>query len=191
MADSILVRFEDDIAKALRDRVRGEDRSLNRFINDAVQAYLAQLEAKDEQERVRLEWTHERVARFATYLADTKKAITEGQADASQSSEVWAALRALADCVESLPVPMEGLDPVTWEQFKYSRLNDTGSDQAAQEMFARDAAEIEARDWKWYRQHYATDSEAKLAWFKQRRRYGLPIPSTQKTQKASRRESGA
>jgi hypothetical protein len=180
MADSILVRFEDDIAKALRDRVRGEDRSLNRFINDAVQAYLDGLKAKDEQERVRLEWTQDRLTAFAASLADTNMAITAGKADEGQNSKVWDALRALANCVESLPVPMEGLDPVTWEQFKYSRLNETGSDQAALEMFARDAAEIEARDWKWYRQHYPTEAEAKFAWFKQRRRYGLPISTKKK-----------
>ena len=68
------------------------------------------------------------------------------------------------------------LDPVSWEQFKHSRLNRTGSDDEAKRMFARDQAEIDARQWTWYRQHYHSDEEAQAAWRRQRLRYGLPVP---------------
>jgi hypothetical protein len=68
------------------------------------------------------------------------------------------------------------LDPVTWEQFKVSLLNASGSDEEAKAMFAAGQAEIEGRDWTWYLRIHDSDREAKAAWVRQRLRYGLPIP---------------
>ncbi len=87
-------------------------------------------------------------------------------------------MEALSDCAElSLPVPSESdLDPATWQQFKFSELNKSRSEREAQDLFARDWAEIAARDWQWYLRTAATEEEAKILWFRQRRRYGLPLP---------------
>lgn len=66
------------------------------------------------------------------------------------------------------------LDPVTWEQYRHSQLNRSGTDEEARAMFDADTAQIAQRDWTWYRSHYDSDEEARAAWRRQRLRYGLP-----------------
>jgi hypothetical protein len=68
----------------------------------------------------------------------------------------------------------DDLDSVTLEQFRYSQLNRSGSDEEAKAMFDADRAEIAARDWTWYRDSYWSDEAARAAWRHQRLRYGLP-----------------
>lgn len=172
MADSMLVRFEDDLAKRLRDRARLDDKTITGFINDAVRTYLDQLSKAEEQQGAARDQARRRLASLARRLADADHAVRE-------RTDVWEALAAVLNCVELVPVEIEDekhLDPVTWEQFKYSRLNETGSDDEAQRMFARDYAEIEGRDWTWYLSTGASEEEAKVLWLRQRRRYGIPVP---------------
>jgi len=69
----------------------------------------------------------------------------------------------------------DDLDPMRWEQFRFSPLNKSRSDDEAKAMFSESQAEIEARDWSWYRGHYESDEEARAAWRHQRLRYGLPV----------------
>ena len=66
------------------------------------------------------------------------------------------------------------LDPVTWEQYRYSQLNRSGTDDEAKAMFDSDRAQVAARDWTWYHDHYGSYEEACAAWRRQRHRFGLP-----------------
>ena len=44
MADPILVRFDDDVAKGLRERAHQNQKSIASFVNEAVKLYLDQLD---------------------------------------------------------------------------------------------------------------------------------------------------
>ena len=70
---------------------------------------------------------------------------------------------------------MVDIDPMRWEHFRSSPLNLTGSDEEARAMFNESQAEVDARDWSWYRGHHGTDEEALAAWRHQRLRYGLTV----------------
>lgn len=173
MADSMLVRFDDGLARQVRERARVEGKSLTAFINDAVRTYMDQIAASEGVER---DETRERLARLAVRLADATQAIRE-------KTDVWSALQAVTDCIELVPIGEEkDLDPITWEQVQYSRLNETGGDAEARRMFAQDYAEIEGRDWTWYLESSRSEEEAKKAWLRQRRRYGLPVPPAKVTE---------
>ena len=167
MADSMLVRFEDDTARKVRDRAQLQGKSITAFLNDAVQAYLKQIEASEGVERV---WESDQLKVFSERLADASHLIRE-------RNDVWTALQSVVDCIEVMPFEGErNVDPMTWDQFKQSRLNPSGSDGEARKMFAQDYAEIRDRDWTWYLDTHRSENEAKRAWLRQRRRYGLPVP---------------
>jgi len=166
MADSMLVRFEDETAQKVRRRAKQAGTSITAFLNDAVQAYLDGLDQAEGDERRQLEARYER---FAERLADARHALGERGADP--------VLEAVLDCLELLPFGDERtVDPVAWEQFRSSRLNVSKSDLEAKRMFSQDYAEVENRDWEWYLRTWDSPEAAKRAWLRQRRRYGLPVP---------------
>ncbi len=70
---------------------------------------------------------------------------------------------------------LDDLNPMRWEHFRSSPINESGSDEEAMAMFHDAQCEVAARDWCWYRRHYGTDDEAQAAWRHQRLRYGLPV----------------
>lgn len=172
MADSMLVRFDDETAREVRERARAAGKSITAFLNDAVRTYLDELAASEGVEGALAE---ARRLRFAARLADAVEAVRS--LDVTQSAGVGSALGAIVDCLELIPILGERVhDPVTWDQFKYSKLNPTGGDREARGMFAKDYREIESRPWIWYRDSHRDDAAAKEAWLRQRRRYGLPVP---------------
>lgn len=174
MADQMLVRFDDKTAQEVRERARAAGKSITAFLNEAVRAYLDLNAATAEVE-------HGRLARFAIRFADAANSI-ERMDDGTQLV-VRDALKAIVDCLELIPIQGEIIDdPVTWEQYKYSKLNQKGDESEARRMFAKDYQEIELRPWTWYRAHYDSDDAAKAAWLRQRRRFGLPaFPQDQNT----------
>lgn len=167
MADSILVRFEDDVSKKLRDRARQDQKSITGFINDAVKAYLEQLSRSDQGPKIEPGGD---LRRLGARLADAHHSIAE-------KKDAWLALSALLDCVEIMSAEEgENLDRVTWDQFLYVPENERADEQVARQMFAAQYDEISRRDWTWYLQSCHSDEEAKVVWARQRRRFGVPVP---------------
>ena len=166
MADSMLIRFEGDTSQKVRLRAKMAGKSITAFLNDAVQAYLDNLDEAERSERRQVEARYER---FAERLADARHALKARGPDP--------VLEAIADCLELMPFGDERVvDPVAWEQFKSSRLNVSQGDAEAKRMFSQDYSEIENRDWEWYLSTWDSPEAAKRAWLRQRRRHGLPVP---------------
>jgi predicted transcriptional regulator len=163
----MLVRFDDETAREVRERARKDGKSITAFLNDAVRSYLDQktaFEGADDARRIR----------FAVRLADAMDELHRTADPRENNSREL--LAAIVDCLELLPVHGETIDdPVTWEQYKYSKLNPAGSESEARRMFERDYSEVEARPWTWYRKNHESDDLAKIAWLRQRRRYGVPV----------------
>ena len=169
MADSILVRFEDDVSKKLRDRARQDQKSITGFINDAVKTYLEQLARSDQGPKTEL---GANLRRLGTRLADAHHSISE-------KSDPWTALTALLECIEIMSAEEDvALDRVTWDQFLYVPENEQADEKVARRMFATQYEEVSLRDWTWYLRTCKSDDEAKAVWARQRRRYGIPIPPT-------------
>jgi len=170
MADSILVRFEDDLAKQLRDRARQEQKSITGFINDAVKTYLEQLGKIDQGENAAKQRTSEAIRRFGTRLADAHHSI-------AAKTDPWEALNALLDCIEiRSDEDADNTERITWDQFLYAPENERGDETEARRLFAVNYNDIAQRDWTWYLQTCDSDDEAKAVWLRQRRRYGIPVP---------------
>lgn len=167
MADSILVRFEDDVSKKLRERARQDQKSITGFINDAVKTYLEQLARSDQGHNAELGIN---VRRLANRIADAHHSISE-------KSDPWDALTALLDCIEIMSAEEdENLDRVTWNQFLYVAENEQADENVARRLFATQYDEVSRRDWTWYLRTCQSDEEAKAVWMRQRRRYGIPVP---------------
>lgn len=166
MADSMLVRFEDDTARKVRQRAKQAGKSITAFLNDAVEAYLGNLDEAEGAERLQV---GERYEQFAERLAEARRSMDTHGPDPL--------IGAILDCLELIPFGDERVvDPVAWDQYKSSRLNVSKTDAEAKRMFAKDYAEVENRDWEWYLAHWDSPEAAKRAWLRQRRRYGLPVP---------------
>ncbi len=178
MSDSVLVRFPDKLAAEMRERAQSQGKTMTAFINDAVKAYVERLAAEDAEGAPELKARRmRRLLHLAVRIADMRELIAEASEDEGAQSALVRALSAVADCIELMPVEVEeNIDPVTWQQFRYSKLNESKGDDEAYRMFASDYEEIEARPWTWYLNTSSSDGEAKIRWLRQRRRYGLPLP---------------
>lgn len=171
MADTILVRFEDDLAKQLRERARHEQKSITGFINEAVKTYLEQLGKIEQGENATKERLRDSARHFEARLADARYAL-------SQQTDPWEALSAVLDCIEiesaeNIEVP----NRVTWDQFIYVPENERGDEDEARRLFAAKYDDIARRDWKWYLRTCKSEDEAKAVWLRERRKYGIPVPS--------------
>ena len=154
MADSILVRFPDDISKKLRERARQDEKSITALVNEAVKLYL-------EQPIEPNQGSHSNSVRdmrgLGYRLADAHRAINE-------KDDAWNALAALLDCIEiSSADNDDGLVRVTWDDFLYVPENER-------------ADAVSQRDWTWYLRTCQSEEEAKTVWLRQRRRFGIPVP---------------
>jgi hypothetical protein len=171
MADSILVRFDDELARRLRERARQEDRSITAFISSAVEEQLDQIHRVEGVEVAAKRSMGYEYRHLGNRLADAHRAFKE-------QTDPWAALGALIDCVEIISADdAANLEHVTWQQFRYSDANNDADDAAARRLFAAERDEIAQRDWTWYLRTCESDDEAKALWLRQRRRYGIPVPS--------------
>lgn len=166
MPDPILVRFDEDVAKGLRERARQSQKSITGFINEAVKLYLDQLDKYELGSAGELGSANRR---FEDRLADAHQAI-------QKKKEPWIALAAILDCIE-LSSAGKNLVPdrVTWEEFLYVGGND-GDEIEARRLFKVQYDEVAQRDWTYYLRSCKTDDEAKAVWLRQRRRLGIPIP---------------
>jgi predicted transcriptional regulator len=171
MADSILVRFDDELARRLRERAQQEQKSITSFISDAVVAQLDQIHRVEGIEVAAKQWMGHEHRQLGNRLADAHRAFKE-------QTDPWAALGAIIDCVEIISAEdAANLDRVTWQQFRYSGANNGADDAAARRLFAAERDEIAQRDWTWYLRTCESEDEAKALWVRQRRRYGIPVPS--------------
>lgn len=166
MADPILVRFDDDVAKGLRERAHQNQKSIASFVNEAVKLYLDQLDRYELGSAGEMGSANRR---FEDRLADAHQAI-------QKKKEPWLALAAILDCIElssagKTLVP----DRVTWEEFLYVGGND-GDEIEARRLFKVQYDEVAQRDWTYYLRSCKTEDEAKAVWLRQRRRLGIPIP---------------
>jgi len=175
MADSILVRFDDQLAKRLRERTRQEQKSITAFISDAVLKQLDLLDGVKKIEDTARQRTSQELQQLANRLAEANRSLKE-------QKDPWSVLAAIIDCVEIMSADEQAeLDHVTWEQFRYSKTNDGADDAAARRVFAAERDEIAQRDWTWYLRTCETEDEAKALWLRQRRRYGIPVPTEKET----------
>jgi len=171
MADSILVRFDDELARRLRERAQQEQKSITAFISDAVEAQLDQIQHVERVEVAAKQWMGHELRQLGNRLADAHRAFKE-------QTNPWAALGAIIDCVEILSAEdAANLDRITWHQYRYSEANNNADDAAARRLFAADRDEIAQRDWTWYLRTCESEDEAKALWVRQRRRYGIPVPT--------------
>lgn len=166
MADPILVRFDDDVSKRLRERARDEQKSITGFINDAVRMYLDQRVKYDLGTNSELGGA---IQRLGARIADADEAI-------KKKKDPWSALAAILDCIEiasagEMLIP----DRVTWEEFLYVGGND-GNEIEARRLFKVQYDEVAQRDWNYYLPSCQTTNEAKAVWLRQRRRFGIPVP---------------
>ena len=167
MADSILVRFPDDISKKLRERARQDEKSITALVNDAVKLYL-------EQPIEPNQGSHSNSVRdmrdLGYRLADAHRAINE-------KDDAWNALAALLDCIEiSSADNDDGLVRVTWDDFLYVPENERADEIEARRLFKAQYDAVSQRDWTWYLRTCQSEEEAKTVWLRQRRRFGIPVP---------------
>jgi hypothetical protein len=166
MADSILVRFPDDISKKLRERARQDEKSITALVNDAVKVFLDQ--PIEPNEGVRPDPVRDKRS-LGFRLADAQHAI-------NKKDDAWKALAALLDCVEiSAADNDDGLERVTWDDFLYVRENEEADANEARRLFKAQYDDVSQRDWTWYLRTCKSEEEAKIVWLRQRRRFGIPF----------------
>jgi hypothetical protein len=170
MADSILVRFPDDISKKLRERARQDEKSLTALVNGAVRLYLEEPVEPNQGSHA----NSVRDMRGLGYrLADAHRSIKE-------KDDAWNALAALLDCIEiSSADNDDGLVREVreaWDDFPYVPENEQADENEARRLFKAHYDAVSQRDWTWYLRSCQSEEEAKTVWLRQRRRLGIPIP---------------
>lgn len=175
MADSILVRFDDELAKRLRDQARQEQTSITAYISDAVREKLDHFDRAEKVEVAAKQWMSHELRQLGHRLADANRALKE-------RADPWDALAAVIDCIEIISAEDDAaLDRVTWEQYRYSKANEGADDGQARRLFAAERDDIAQRDWTWYLRTSESEDEAKTLWLRQRRRFGIPVPTENQT----------